>query len=54
MVKAQRRVDELTAELADLTDHERLAERGAVLAAAQDELDRLESEWLELAEQQQG
>ena len=50
MVKAQRRVDTLHAELASLTDHEALAARGTALADAQEELDRLEAAWLELAE----
>jgi ATP-binding cassette subfamily F protein uup len=50
MVKAQRRVDTLHAELGTITDHTVLAERGVVLAQAQHELDDLEAEWLELAE----
>jgi len=50
MVKAQRRVDELHAELASTTDHAVLADRGIVLVAAQASLDALEAEWLELAE----
>jgi ATP-binding cassette subfamily F protein uup len=50
MVKAQRRVDTLHAELATETDHTVLAERGITLAAAQAELDGLEAQWLELAE----
>ena len=50
MVKAQKRVDALQVELASTTDHEVLAERGAVLATVQAELDELESTWLELAE----
>ena len=50
MVKAQSRVDTLHAELASLTDHEALAARGTALADAQEELDRLEAAWLELAE----
>ncbi len=50
MVKAQKRVDALHQELATITDHTRLAERGTVLATAQGELDALEAEWLELAE----
>ena len=50
MAKAQRRVDGLHDELTSITDHARLTERGAALAAAQSELDTLEAEWLELAE----
>ncbi len=50
MVKAQKRVDGLHAELATATDHNLLADRGAVLVEAQSELDQLEAEWLELAE----
>ncbi|MGA9275700.1 ABC-F family ATP-binding cassette domain-containing protein [Ilumatobacter sp.] len=50
MVKAQKRVDDLQAELAAMTDHTALAERGTVLADAQQKLDSLEAEWLELAE----
>jgi len=50
MVKAQRRVDGLHEELANLTDHTMMAERGVTLAAAQTELDGLEAEWLALAE----
>ncbi len=50
MVKAQKRVDTLHAELATETDHTVLAERGITLAAAQAELDELEAQWLELAE----
>ncbi|MGB3734502.1 MAG: ABC-F family ATP-binding cassette domain-containing protein [Ilumatobacter sp.] len=51
MVKAQKRVDSLNAELASATDHAVLADRGAVLAEAQTELSDLEAAWLELAEQ---
>lgn len=51
MVKAQKRVDSLHAELASAADHAVLAERGAVLAEAQTELSELEAAWLELAEQ---
>ena len=51
MVKAQRRVDELAADLDGLTDHTRLAELGAELATAQAELTDLEAAWLDLAEQ---
>ncbi|WP_420452642.1 ABC-F family ATP-binding cassette domain-containing protein [Ilumatobacter sp.] len=51
MVKAQRKVDSLNAELAATTDHVVLAERGEILVQAQGELDDLESAWLELAEQ---
>ena len=50
MVKAQRRVDALHGELATITDHTEMAERGTVLAEAQRELDALEAAWLELAE----
>jgi ATP-binding cassette subfamily F protein uup len=50
MVKAQRRVDELTADLDGVTDHGRLAELGAELATAQAELADLEAAWLDLAE----
>ena len=50
MVKAQRRVDQLTEHLAGLTDHAELHSLGTELAVAQDELDALESRWLELAE----
>lgn len=50
MVKAQKRVDGLNAELATATDHTVLADRGAVLVEAQGELDELEAAWLELAE----
>jgi len=51
MVKAQKRVDSLNAELASATDHAVLADRGAMLAEAQTELSDLEAAWLELAEQ---
>jgi ATP-binding cassette subfamily F protein uup len=54
MVKAQRRVDGLTEELAVTSDHRELHETGERLAAAQDELDELEARWLELAELQEG
>jgi len=50
MVKAQKKVDSLHAELAATTDHEVLAERGAALSVAQADLDDLEATWLELAE----
>ncbi|MFK7917756.1 MAG: ABC-F family ATP-binding cassette domain-containing protein [Ilumatobacter sp.] len=50
MVKAQKKVDGLHEELASTTDHEVLAERGAVLVEAQATLDELESTWIELAE----
>lgn len=50
MVKAQKKVDGLHAELASTTEHSVLAERGAVLAEAQSALDDLEATWLELAE----
>ena len=49
-MKAQKRVDALHEELANLTDHNVMAERGTVLASVQVELDALEAEWLELAE----
>jgi ATP-binding cassette subfamily F protein uup len=52
MVKAQKRVDQLTERLAGLTDHAELHSLGSDLAAAQAELDELESRWLELAELQ--
>ena len=51
MVKAQKRVDSLHDELASTTDHSVLADRGAVLTEAQNELSDLEAAWLELAEQ---
>ncbi len=54
MVKAQKRVDQLTEQLAGLTDHAELHSLGSDLAAAQAELDELESRWLELAELQHG
>ncbi|MEM1332180.1 MAG: ABC transporter ATP-binding protein, partial [Actinomycetota bacterium] len=54
MVKAQGRVDRLTARLADLVDHAELAEVGAELTEAQRELDALEAAWLELAELAEG
>jgi ATP-binding cassette subfamily F protein uup len=54
MVKAQKRVDQLTERLAGLTDHTELTALGSDLAAAQAELDDLESRWLELAELQSG
>ena len=50
MVKAQKRVDALHAELVTVTDHTVLAARGAALASAQEALDAIEAEWLELAE----
>ncbi len=50
MVKAQKRVDALHAELASLTEHTAMAERGTVLVSAQAELEALEAAWLELAE----
>lgn len=50
MVKAQKRVDGLHAELATATDHTVLADRGAVLVEAQNDLDELEASWMELAE----
>jgi len=57
MVKAQQRVDRLTAQLAERSlssDHEALAAQGADLAAAQAALDEIEMRWLELAELQEG
>lgn len=54
MVKAQKRVDDLHAELASTADHVVLAQRGEALAVAQGELDELEARWLELAELQDG
>jgi ATP-binding cassette subfamily F protein uup len=54
MVKAQKRVDQLTERLSGLTDHAELHALGSELAVAQDELDTLESRWLELAELQSG
>ncbi|MEL6890661.1 MAG: ABC-F family ATP-binding cassette domain-containing protein [Actinomycetota bacterium] len=50
MVKAQRRVDRLTEQLSIVTDHAELASLGDALAVAQADLDRLEGDWLELAE----
>ncbi|MGB0113762.1 MAG: ATP-binding cassette domain-containing protein, partial [Ilumatobacteraceae bacterium] len=52
MVKAQKRVDQLTAKLATATDHTELTALGSELAAAQSDLDGFESRWLELAELQ--
>ena len=54
MVKAQKRVDQLTERLAGLTDHNELQAIGSELTDAQSELDVLESRWLELAELQGG
>jgi ABC transport system ATP-binding/permease protein len=58
MAKAQKRVDQLTAELATIdhaaVDHTELSALGTELAAAQADLDDLESRWLELAELQHG
>ncbi len=51
MVKAQRRVDELTQRLGATTDHAELMAVGTELADAQAVLDGLESRWFELAEQ---
>ncbi len=50
MVKAQRRVDQLSERLATVADHTELTALGSELADAQADLDRLEAEWLELAE----
>jgi ATP-binding cassette subfamily F protein uup len=56
MVKAQKRVDQLTERLATIdhsaVDHTEFTSVGTELAAAQAELDALESRWLELAELQ--
>jgi ATP-binding cassette subfamily F protein uup len=56
MVKAQKRVDQLTERLATIdhstVDHTEFTAVGTELAAAQAELDALESRWLELAELQ--
>ena len=49
---AQGRVDRLTTQLTGQTDHAELAALGAELSTAQQELDALESRWLELAELQ--
>jgi hypothetical protein len=54
MVKAQKRVDQLTEHLGAATDHADLHSLGSELASAQAELDELESRWLELAELQTG
>ena len=54
MVKAQKRVDQLTERLATVTDHTELTALGNDLATAQRELDELESRWFELAELQNG
>jgi ATP-binding cassette subfamily F protein uup len=54
MVKAQRRVETLTDELAATGDHRELHDTGVRLAVAQGELDELEERWLELAELQAG
>jgi ATP-binding cassette subfamily F protein uup len=51
MAKVQRRRDQLTERLHGTGDHRELAALGAELAAAQAELDELESRWLELADQ---
>jgi ATP-binding cassette subfamily F protein uup len=52
MVKAQKRVDQLTEQLASVSDHTELSALGNELASAQEQLDALESRWLELAELQ--
>ncbi len=56
MVKAQKRVDQLTERLATIdhstVDHTEFTAVGTELAVAQAELDALESRWLELAELQ--
>ncbi len=54
MIKAQQRVDELTAQLVGQTDHGELASIGAALTDAQRELDEHETTWLELAALQDG
>jgi ATP-binding cassette subfamily F protein uup len=54
MVKAQRRVDSLTGELAATSDHRELHEMGERLAVAQAELGEIEERWLELAELHEG
>ncbi len=54
MVKAQKKVDTISAELASTTDHELLAARGEALTEAQGVLDQLEAEWIELAELAEG
>jgi ABC transport system ATP-binding/permease protein len=52
MVRVQKQVDTLTAQIVGITERGALAETGAALAEAQRELDRLESQWLELVERQ--
>ena len=47
MRKAEKTVASLTAELAEATDHERMAELGTDLHAAQAELDDFEEQWME-------
>ena len=54
MVKAQKKVDQLTERLTTVADHTELTTLGTDLAMAQLELDDLESRWLELAELQSG
>jgi ABC transport system ATP-binding/permease protein len=54
MVKAQKRVDQLTERLGGSTDHTELHALGSELASAQADFDELESRWLELAELQTG
>ena len=53
MAKAQRQVDRLTIALNEATDHDELTSLGTELAAAQSDLEQLESTWLELAELQE-
>ena len=53
MVKAQKRVDTLTAKMTGLTDATELQGVGQELSDAQGELDDLEMCWLDLAEQQE-
>ena len=52
-MKAQTRVETLTARLSGVTDHEMLTDIGAELGAAHAELEDLEAAWLELAELQE-
>jgi ATP-binding cassette subfamily F protein uup len=52
IAKAQRVVDRLNEQIATTSDHRELAKIGVDLAAAQADLDRLEEQWLDLADQQ--
>ncbi len=54
MVRAQKQVDALTERLVGATDHAVLAATGAELTVAQNELDELETRWLELVALQDG